>query len=215
LELRNCLQQRISQQSPLEEVVAEERAQTLAQLEEPPAISESAVVDPANPPLPSMPELIARLRESESPVEGNHGDEIGNSPQEHPQEELRQERENPVEKSRETRELPRKHDVDRKPSSGQKILREQPRNSKTTSLRPRAGTISSMTTTIVSPCRLKTILLLLLEKVRGFHQQAHPANLLRLGERNLLGMLASVHMGVRSRKAKATGIDHSRRLTCS
>ncbi|PCG88073.1 Hypothetical protein PENO1_112270 [Penicillium occitanis (nom. inval.)] len=39
-----------------------------------------------------MPELIARLRESESPVEGNHGDAIGNSPQQHPQEDLRQER---------------------------------------------------------------------------------------------------------------------------
>ncbi|QGA15968.1 hypothetical protein EYB26_003635 [Talaromyces marneffei] len=79
-------------QSPLEAVVADERAQTLAQLEQPPTVSEPAVADPANPPLPSMPELIARLRESESPVEGNHGDDIGNSPQEHPQEDLRQER---------------------------------------------------------------------------------------------------------------------------
>lgn len=79
-------------QSPLEAVVADERAQTLAQLEQPPAVSEPAVADPANPPLPSMPELIARLRESESPMEGNQGDAIGNPPQEHPQEELRQER---------------------------------------------------------------------------------------------------------------------------
>ncbi|PCG88161.1 Hypothetical protein PENO1_111780 [Penicillium occitanis (nom. inval.)] len=83
-------------QSPLEEVVAEERAQTLAHLEERPAISESAVADPANPSpsplLPSIPELIARLRESESPVEGNHGDETGNPPPENPHEDLRQER---------------------------------------------------------------------------------------------------------------------------
>lgn len=84
-------------QSPPEAVVAEERAKALAQLAEPPAISDSAisdsaVADPASPPLPSMPELIARLRESESPLEGNHGGEIGHSSQEHPQEDLRQER---------------------------------------------------------------------------------------------------------------------------
>lgn len=79
-------------QSPLEAVVADERAQTLAQLEQPPAVSEPVVAGPANPPLPSMPELIARLRESESPMEGNHGDAIGNSPQKHAQEDLRQER---------------------------------------------------------------------------------------------------------------------------
>jgi hypothetical protein len=79
-------------QSPPEAVVVKKRAHTLAQLAEPAAVSDSAVADPANPPLPSMPELIARLRESESPMEGNHGDAIGNPPQEYPQEELRQER---------------------------------------------------------------------------------------------------------------------------
>ncbi|KAI7975375.1 hypothetical protein EIK77_002492, partial [Talaromyces pinophilus] len=74
-------------QSPLKAVVADERAQTLAQLEQPPAVA-----NPANSPLPSMPELIARLRESESPLEGNHGDDIRNSPQEHSREDLWQER---------------------------------------------------------------------------------------------------------------------------
>lgn len=67
-------------QSPLKAVVAEERAHTLTHLDEPPAVSELAVADPANPPLPSIPELIARLCESENPVEQNHRDKIKNSP---------------------------------------------------------------------------------------------------------------------------------------
>jgi hypothetical protein len=59
--------------------VVEERAQTLAQPAEPPAVSDSAIADPVNPSLPSMPELIARLRESESLIEENYRDTIRNS----------------------------------------------------------------------------------------------------------------------------------------
>uniref|UniRef100_A0A093UMF8 Uncharacterized protein n=1 Tax=Talaromyces marneffei PM1 TaxID=1077442 RepID=A0A093UMF8_TALMA len=90
-------------QSPPEAVVAEERAQTVAQSAEPPAVSDSAVADPANPPLPSMPELIARLRESESPVEGNQRVEIGNPPPEHPHEDLQAARPEVLTDDRESR----------------------------------------------------------------------------------------------------------------
>jgi hypothetical protein len=59
-------------QSPLDDVVAEERAQTLAQLEQRPVISESAVADHAD-----------RVREPESPVEESHEPtNIGEDPHE-------------------------------------------------------------------------------------------------------------------------------------
>ncbi|KAF5017471.1 hypothetical protein F66182_10595 [Fusarium sp. NRRL 66182] len=90
-------------QSPPETVVAEGRAQTVSRSAEPSAISDSAVADPANPPLPSMPELIARLRESESPVEGNQGVEIGNPPPEHPHEDLQATRPEVLTDDRESR----------------------------------------------------------------------------------------------------------------
>jgi hypothetical protein len=82
--------------NPVEEAVAEERAQTLVQLEESPAVSESAVADHANPspaaPPASMPEFIVRLRDSESPVEGNRGCGIEDPPSAHPHGDQRQDR---------------------------------------------------------------------------------------------------------------------------
>ncbi|QGA20933.1 hypothetical protein EYB26_008643 [Talaromyces marneffei] len=74
-------------QSPLEEVIAEERAQTLAQLEEGPVISESVVADhadlPQTSPLPSVPEFLGRVHEPESPVEESHEPtNIGEDPHE-------------------------------------------------------------------------------------------------------------------------------------
>jgi hypothetical protein len=76
--------------------MAEERAQTLAQLEESPVISESGVADHTDlsqtSPLHSMPEFIARLRDSESPVEGNREYGIEDPPSAHPHGDQRQDR---------------------------------------------------------------------------------------------------------------------------
>ena len=57
--------------------------------------------------------------------------------------------------------------------------------------------------------------LLLAKQTRDFHPRAHQANLGKLGGKNLLGLLDRPHIGVQSRKAQETGIDLSRRSTCS